>query len=406
MPFRELGRLEQRVAMLGDYDTGAFTVSELCRAYGISRQTFYELQARRASGAEDWFCDRSHAARSCPHRTADAVATAVIAAKRRFPRFGPKKIKAWLERTQGGTRWPAASTIGDILKREGLVEPRSRRRRGVELGRTEVAALLPNAEWACDFKGWFRTADGTRCDPLTITDTASRYLIDIRIAEPTADGVRPAFERAFREHGLPDAIRCDNGAPFGSSGAGGLTRLSVWWLKLGVAPRFIRPASPQDNGRHERMHRTLKADTAKPAAGSLDEQQARFDAFRRHYNHERPHEALDQAPPAELWIPSARPMPDRLAEPWYDPDHQVRRVRSSGEVQWKGQLVFISQPLVGETVGLLERDDGAHIVRFFDLDLGVIDRHGRFLRFAPLRHRLRYAQEDQPQQKVSGINPV
>lgn len=406
MPFRELGRLEQRIAMFEDYDTGAYSVSELCRDYGVSRETFYAWSRRRVLGDAAWFQERSHAPLSCPHRTPQEVCAAVIAVKLRFPRFGPKKVKAWLERTRPQMGWPAASTIGDILKREGLVEARSRRRRAVELGGAAVAAVLPNAEWACDFKGWFRTRDGARCDPLTLTDTASRYLVDVRIAEPSVDSVRPVFERAFEEHGLPEAIRSDNGVPFGSSGAGGLTRLSAWFVKLGIQLHFTRPASPQDNGRHERMHRTLKDQTAKPPCASLAEQQIRFDAFRDHYNQERPHEALEQVPPATLWTPSPRRLPDTLPEPWYDADHQVRRVRSSGEIQWQGQLVFISQPLIGETVGLTEREDGAYSVRFFDLELGVIDRRGLFRRFAPLRHRLRCAPEPQPPQKLSTINPV
>jgi transposase InsO family protein len=406
MPFKELGRVEQRISMLADYDAAIASVADICRAYGVSRQTLYYQLDRRSLGEADWFMDRSHAPGSCPHRTAEAVVQAIIAAKHRYPRFGPKKVKAWLERTQPGQSWPAASTIGDILRREGLVTRRTDRRRGRELGSRDASASCANAEWACDFKGWFRTRDGERCDPLTITDTFSRYLIDVRIGPPSTAGVRPVFERVFAEHGLPHAIRCDNGPPFGSQGAGGLTRLSVWWMKLGIAPHFIRPASPQDNGRHERMHRTLKAETAKPPSASLPEQQARFDAFRAYYNHDRPHEALRQAPPASLWTPSPRSMPDRLSEPWYDPDHQVRRVRTSGEIQWRGDRVFISEPLTGETIGLVERPNGAWLVRFFDLDLGVIDRSGRFLRFAPLRHRLRYAQEDRQPQNLSGINPV
>jgi transposase InsO family protein len=403
MPFREKSRLEQRVSMLAEHDAGGLSVTALCAIYGVSRETFYVWRRRREAGDPAWFQDHSHAPKRSPRKTAGAVAAAVIAAKRRFPHFGPRKLKAWLEDKQPSQSWPAASTIGDILEAAGLTVARGGRRPR-ELDGVAVAASAPNAEWACDFKGWFRTRDGRRCDPLTITDSASRYLIEVRIAEPTIAGVRPLFERAFELHGLPEAIRCDNGAPFGASGAAGLTQLAVWWLKLGIAPHFIRPASPQDNGRHERMHRTLKTETASPAARDAIEQQARFDAFRERYNHERPHEALGQTPPARIWSRSPRAMPDRLLEPWYDADHQVRRVRPTGEIKWHGRLIFLSEPLAGETVGLVECGDGKHLVRYFDLDLGVINRDGRLLRFAPRRWRLREPQ--QPATKVSGINPV
>lgn len=404
MPFREQSRLEQRVAMLAEYDAGGLSVTGLCELYGVSRETFYVWLRRRAAGDPQWFVDGSHAPHSSPRKTPEAVAAKVIAAKRRYPQFGPKKLKARLEVQEPDQAWPAASTFGGILAAAGLTEPRPARRRPRELGGADVSAAAPNAEWACDFKGWFRTGDGRRCDPLTITDTASRYLIEVRITEPTLAGVRPIFERAFERHGLPEAIRCDNGPPFGAPGVAGLSRLAVWWLKLGVEPHFIRPASPQDNGRHERMHRTLKAETSRPAAADLAEQQARFDAFRERYNHERPHEALDQQPPGKLWTASPRPMPPRLREPWYDADHQVRKVRPTGEIKWRNQLIFLSEPLAGEQVGLIERDDGRHLVRYFDLDLGLIDHAGRLLRFAPRRWRLREPQ--QPAAKVSGINPV
>jgi transposase InsO family protein len=244
--------MEERIAMLGEDELGYWSVSELCRRHGVSRDTFYVWRARRASGDPDWFTDRSHATRTCPHRTSSDKEEAIIAARRQFPHLGP------------------------------------------------VAAEAANEEWAADFKGWFRTRDQQRIDPLTITDSATRFLIETRIAPQTVEGAQAVFTRAFETYGLPQAIRCDNGAPFGARGAGGLTRLSAWWLKLGVEPHFIRPASPQENGRHERMHRTLKAQTSRPPADTAEEQQARFDAFRRHYNEERPHEALGQKPPAEL----------------------------------------------------------------------------------------------------------
>jgi len=395
MPFKESSPMEERIALLRDYDTGVFTVTELCARYGISRQTFYELRRRRDDGDKRWFEERSHAPKNCPHCTPAEIVEAVVAMRRRRVRrpFGPKKLLAQLVRERPEIEWPAQSTIGDILKRKNLIIPRERRRRPIAQGEMVAPALTPNDEWAIDFKGWFRTADGTRCDPLTITDTASRYLIEVRIVEPTCVGVRRAMERVFNDVGLPAAIRSDNGSPFGSSGAGGLSQLSVWWLKLGIEPRYIPPSSPQDNGRHERMHRTLKDETSKPPAATARQQQKRFDAFRHYYNEERPHEAIEQAPPAERWEPSRRIIPARLEEPWYDADHEVRRVRNTGEIKWCGERIFIGEALAGEAVGLAEHESGNTIVRFCHRDLGVIDRNRRFLRFAPPRARLRAAQE-------------
>jgi transposase InsO family protein len=294
-----------------------------------------------------------------------------------------------LEREAPGIAWPAASTIGSILKQAGMVLPVRRRRRPLDQRRACTPVTGANDEWSVDFKGWFRTRDQQRIDPLTVADSHSRFLIELRITNPTIEGVRPCFERAFREYGLPLAIRCDNGAPFGSRGAGGLTRLSAWWMKLGIAPHFIHPASPQENGRHERMHRTLKAQTSAPPAMNASEQQARFDDFRRHYNQERPHEALGQRPPAEAYTPSQRAMPRCAQDPWYDADHQPRRVRSNGEIKWKGEFVFIGEALVDEFVGIAQLDTGDYVVRFCDMDIGLIDRRGLFTRFAPPREGLR-----------------
>lgn len=391
MPFRETNPMEERIALLREYETGAFSVSELCRRHGISRETFYVWKRRRGGGDARWFEEGSHATKRCPHATSTRLETRIVATRERFPHFGPKKIKAWLEREVPNEAWPAASTIGDILKRAGLVEAQRRRRAAVGQGEIVAPATAPNEEWGIDFKGWFRTRDGERCDPLTITDAASRYLIEVRIVEPTWAGVRRALERVFSDIGLPAAIRSDNGSPFGSTGAGGLSALSVWWLRLGIEPRYIPPSSPQDNGRHERMHRTLKAETSKPAAATAGEQQARFDRFRAHFNEQRPHEALDQATPASLWRPPARTLPTRCDDPWYDADHQVRRVRPAGEIKWRNGFVFIGEAFAGELVGLAELGGSGHIVRFAGRDLGLIDRHGRFLRFAPPRARLRAA---------------
>jgi transposase InsO family protein len=406
MPFRETGRMEERIRMLLEHESGNWSVSEICRRYGVCRDTFYEWRKRKVSGEPEWFKDRSHAPLQCAQTTDDAIAEQVMAARRRFPYMGPRKILAVLERQAPEIDWPAASTIGDILKRAGLVTPVRRRRRPLDQRRPCTPVTAANDEWSTDFKGWFRTRDQRRIDPLTVTDNHSRFLIELRIVDPTIEGVRPCFERAFREYGLPLAIRCDNGSPFGSRGAGGLTRLSAWWMKLGIAAHFIHPASPQENGRHERMHRTLKAQTSAPPAANAPEQQVRFDEFRQHFNRERPHEALGQRPPAEAYRPSPRAMPTRAEDPWYDADHQVRRVRGTGEIRWKGEFVFISEALTNELVGVAELETGDHVVRFCDLDIGLIDHRGQFTRFAPLRESSREPGELPAQPKLSGIMPV
>lgn len=402
MPFAVTCRMEERIRMLSEYDTGNWSVSELCRRYGVCRETFYEWRRRRESGAAEWFMDRSHAPLHCPHTTAAELKDTIISLRRRFPHLGPRKLLAKLKDRVPETCWPAASTIGDILKQAGLIAPVKRRRRAIDQRRPFAAITAANDEWATDFKGWFRTLNGRRVDPLTITDSYSRFLIDVRIARPTIEGVQPIFAAAFRLYGLPRSIRCDNGTPFGSSGAGGLTRLSAWWLKLGIEPHFIRPASPQENGRHERMHRTLQEQTARPPAANAAAQQASFDAFCKHYNEERPHEALGQRPPGEFYAPSLRSMPD-WTEPHYDEDHQVRRVNSNGEIKWFGERIFISTALIGELVGIAELDTGDHVVRFCELDVGLIDIRGRFSRFAAPRDGLREPAEPE---KLSRIMPV
>jgi transposase InsO family protein len=397
MPFKETCRMEQRIALMMDHDTGAYSVAELCRRHRVSRQTFYEWKARRSSGEERWFEDRSHAVTHCPHETEAAICEAVIALRRKFPHFGPKKLKSELERQQpftdeSGLSWPSASTMGDILKRGGLIEPASPRRTRQAQASIEVEASAPHDEWAVDFKGYFRTRDGRRSDPLTISDTATRYVIAVEIVAPRSAETREAMERVFEEFGLPDAIRCDNGQPLGSHGCGGLSPLSVWWLKLGIEPNYTKPATPGDNGRHERMHRTLQAQTGMTPAKDAAELQARFDAFRHHFNEERPHEALGQTQPAEHWQPSRRPMPKQIAEPWYDADHEVLRVRSDGGIRWRGEVIFLSESLAGELVGIAGHEAG-HIVRFMHRDLGIIGHEGRFQPFAPPRARLRKALE-------------
>jgi len=274
--------------------------------------------------------------------------------------------------------------MGDLLHRTGLSAPRRRTRYVIPRTQPLAAAQTPNDVWAADFKGWFRTADGTRCDPLTVTDACSRFVLCCHIVAPTGRGVRPWFERTFRTYGLPRAMRTDNGPPFATTGAGHLSHLAVWWLKLGIQLDRIDRGHPEQNGRHERFHLTLQQETTTPAAATLPQQQRRFDAMRREFNTERPHEALDRQPPARVYASSPRPYPARLEEAWYDATHQVRRVTPTGQIKWQGERVFVSEAVRGERIGLAETERGDWLVRFMHVELGCIDRDTR--RFTPAWH--------------------
>jgi transposase InsO family protein len=386
MPFEETCVLDETVRFIAAYLEGEETMAAVCRDFGISRQWGYELVRRyRAEGAAG-LKPRSRV----PHRPgramAAAVADAVIALRCRHPSWGPKKLRAVLARQAPETVWPASSSMGDLLRREGLVRGRRRRRTRLPLTQPFAPVEAPNDLWCIDFKGWFRTGDGKRCDPLTLSDADSRYLLVCRGVAPTLDGVDPVVDAAFRRHGLPLAIRSDNGPPFAGNGAAGLSRLAVKWIKLGIRLERTDPGSPQQNGRHERMHGTLKAETARPPADTPAAQQRRFDCFRREYNEERPHEALGQETPASRYRPSPRRYPARIEEPQYDAEHAVRRVRSNGEIRWGGDLIFVGEALIGEPVGVAETETGDWIVRFADLPVGLIDRRTRKLRpYGPAR---------------------
>ena len=399
--------MEEKVRFVLEYEQDERTMRELCEVYGIARETGYVWLRRYRERGLAGLVELNRAALRHGNQTPAETEQAVVELRQAHMRWGPRKLKRVLERDQAHQRWPAASTIGELLKREGLVVGRKRRRRTAPYTEPLAHADGPNRVWCADFKGWFRTADGERIDPLTISDAYSRYLLRCQAVEKTdTQRTRAIFEAAFREYGMPQAIRTDNGAPFASSAVGGLSRLAVWWMKLGIVPERIQAGHPEQNGRHERMHRTLKAQTSAPPAANAPEQQVRFDAFREHYNKERPHEALDQRPPATAYTDSPRAMPARVADPWYDADHQARRVRNKGEIKWKGEFVFIGEALADELVGVAERETGDHVVRFCDLDIGLIDRRGLFTRFAPLRERLRDPGEQPAQPKLSGIMPV
>jgi transposase InsO family protein len=321
----------------------------------------------------DGLAEGSRAPHRHPNATSVAVVEAVLRAKARRPQYGPAKLQPGPQAPpEIAKAWPAPSTIGGILKRHGLVSARRRRRRVLPWTQPFHHCTGPNSVWSTDFKGWFRTGNGRRCDPLTISDAFSRMLLCCEVvARPDYPHVRSAMERTFREYGLPEAIRSDNGSPFASVGAGGLSPLAVWWVKLGILPERIEPGHPEQNGRHERLHLTLKEATAKPPAPTLAAQKARFAAFRAEYNQERPHQALGQVPPATLYVPSPRAYPGRIEDPRYPEWALVRRVRSNGEIKWKGELLFISEALVGEVVGITELDN-AWLVSFGPIALGLL----------------------------------
>ncbi len=386
MPWEATSVMDAKVQFVADCIVGDEPMSVLCERYGISRQTGYKWQQRYAEEGASGLEERSRAPHHHGRATPAEVVVELIEARQRKPYWGPKKLLAMLSREHPDWPWPAPSTVADLLRREGLSQPRRRRRRALTLEQPFGQVAAANDAWCIDFKGWFRTTDGTRCDPLTVSDALSRYLLGLEIIEPVTEAVGQVTDRLFREHGVPKAMRSDNGSPFASTGAGGLTRLSVRWVKMGIRLERIYPGKPQQNGRHERMHGTLKAETCDPPADTAAQQQRRFEAFQHEYNFERPHEALGQRPPAELYSASLREFCERLEDPTYGPHEQVRRVRPSGEVRWRGGMIFISEALVGEAVGITERDDGHWLVRFADVPLVLIDRYTQKLsRFGPAR---------------------
>lgn len=386
MPWKETCRMDERVQFISRLLSGDEAMVALCVEYGISRKTGYKWLGRYFEDGVAGLEERSHAPWQHGRAHNVAVVQAVLGLRERWPRWGPRKLRAKLIERHPELPAPAASTIGEWLSRAGLVGPSRRHRHCPTYTRPFAAVTAANDVWCTDFKGWFRTGDGRRCDPLTLSDAHSRYLLRCEaVARPDHAHVRPVFEAAFRDYGLPKAIRSDNGPPFASPGAGGLSQLAVWWIKLGIAPERIPAGKPQQNGRHERLHRTLKEATAAPPAASLGGQQARFAAFRAEYNTQRPHQALGQKTPSALYQPSSRPYTERLEEPVYDSEQAVRRVRSAGQIKWAGELIFVGEALIGEPVGISETESGDWLVRYATIDLGYIDLARRRLRLTPRR---------------------
>lgn len=344
----------------------------VCRRFGVSRRIGYKWLARYQEAGVEGLLDRSRAPLHHPQAIADELFERCLAVRRAHPSWGPLKVRAYLERRAPAKDWPAVSTIGALFDREGLTVKRKLRRRSPPSSAPFAHCGAANDVWCMDFKGWFLTGDGERCEPFTVTDAHSRYLLRCQaLARSDTDHVWPVLDAAFREFGLPSYMRSDNGSPFASRGAGGLSRLSIKLIKAGVIPERIAPGKPQQNGRHERMHLTLLQDTANPPASSLRQQLKRLRDFQRLYNEQRPHQALGNATPADRYVPSLRRFDGILREPEYGAEHQVRRVRHNGDIRWRNRTIYINQALVGEPVGIVENDATGWIVSYGPIILGT-----------------------------------
>jgi transposase InsO family protein len=376
----------------------------VCRRFGVSRRVGYKWLARfEEEGAAGLF-DRPRTPLHQPQRIADDIAERCLEVRRTHPTWGPLKVRAFLARKSSQTEWPAASTIGELFDREGLTVKRKLRRRSPPSSAPFADCEAANDTWCIDFKGWFLTGDGKRCEPLTVTDAHSRYLLRCQaLARTGTDHVWPVLDAAFREFGLPHYLRSDNGSPFASRGAGGLSRLSVKLIKAGVTPERIAPGKPQQNGRHERMHLTLLQEVASPPARNMREQIERLRSFQQLYNEERPHQALDHATPAERYQASPRRFDGVLRKPDYGDGQHVRSVRHNGDIKWQGNTIYINEALVGEPIGLTE-DESGWTVSYGPILLGTIEHRGDRLR-RPKRKAKSCGLEDNAMRCPQGPQP-
>jgi putative transposase len=389
MPWKETSPMNEKMHFVSDVLREFETITDLCLQYDISRKTAYKWIDRYMERGPGGLEEISRKPRHSPNETDPEIIAAFLELRQRHPTWGGKKLLEVVHRRHPRWNLPARATVQDILKRSGMVPIRRYRRRIGHPGKPTSSILAPNDVWSADFKGQFKTGDGIYCYPLTVTDGFSRYLLGCQGLHSTAvSGAKPVFTRLFKEFGLPIRIRTDNGVPFATNSLARLSSLSAWWIRLGVLPELIEPGKPQQNGRHERMHRTLKAETTRPPAGSLGAQQRKFNTFREEFNNERPHEALDQQTPASRYSSSPRPMPDKIPPIVYPNRFEVRYVSANGAIRWNSDWVQVSTVCSGEYIGFEEIDDGVWNVFFGPLKLGrfherlmrIEDAYGRLIR--------------------------
>jgi putative transposase len=375
MPWRELKPMQQKVLFIADYLRGVSNFSSLCTRYGISRKTGYKWVARYDEQGIEGLEEHSRRPHQCPHQMPYRLRQAIIELRTQGQaRPGPKKLQQLLQQRYPNEATPSQTTIHKVLKQAGLIQKQPRKRRVSPYVEPFAPVQEPNDCWSVDFKGQFKLANGRWCYPLTVMDHHSRYLIGCQgLPGVKTLGTQRVFTWVFKEYGLPRRIRSDNGTPFASKATAGLSRLSLWWIRLGIMPERIQAGQPQQNGRHERMHRTLKQETTKPPAPAMKHQQRRFESFQQSYNHERPHEALHQKTPASCYQSSPRPWPDKLPELEYPEYYDVRRVTHCGGVYWRNGLVYVSHLLHDEWVGMDEIDDGIWKIYYGPVCLGQFD---------------------------------
>jgi transposase InsO family protein len=380
MPWQGVTPVELRLEFARAYRSGPSSMTELCDQYGISRKTGYKWVARYDADGRGGLVDRSRRPHTSPRATDPAMVEQLCEARRRHPTWSARKLIAVLRRQQPDLAWPARSTGCDLLRAHGLV----RRRRHRDRGRAPAAPLAPitrpNEVWTTDFKGEFRTGDGQYCYPLTLRDGFSRFVLRCdALRTKRSDVVRARFARAFADYGLPERIRSDNGGPFAATGLTRLSRLAVWWIRLGIQPERIALGHPEQNGSHEQFHRVLKAETTRPPAPHAIAQQRRFRHFQVEYNEVRPHEALQDHVPASCYTPSRRPLPVRLPPIEYPGHMEVRRVSAIGQVSWRGRSFHLTEVLAGEPVAFNEVDDGIWLLYFAAVRLARFDERTRTL---------------------------
>lgn len=379
MPWRQTSPMDQKTQFIADYLRRTLSIAELCELYGVSRKTGYKWVERYLTSGPSGLEERSRKPCSNPNQTPQHVVDAFIELRCRHPSWGAKKLLSILQKRHPSWSLPGRSTVCDILRRNGLVPKKRHHRHIGHPGKPTTLIAAPNDVWSADFKGQFKTGDGLYCYPLTVADGYSRFLLGCHaLASTRVAEAKPVFTRLFKECGLPKRIRTDNGVPFATNTLGRRSQLSAWWVRLGILPAFIEPGKPQQNGRHERLHRTLKAETTRPPARTRRAQQRKFDCFREEFNCQRPHEALDMHTPAACYAPSPRKMPDKPPPLEYPDRFEVRYVSANGGIRWSHRWVNVSHVCVGEYVGLEEIDDGVWNVYFGPLKLGrLLERHLR-----------------------------